>query len=263
MTVENPSSGAITTQSYWENEWENQALPLPIDPLSNPTEHHFYRLLDKLFSDHLPVTEQRTTRLLEIGCGTSRWLPYFSTRFGLEVSGIDYTTSGVRRAQAILDNANVCGDIRQGDLFDPPSDWLGHFDIVVSFGVVEHFRHPADVLTACARYLRPGGSMFTLVPTMRGLYGLAYRLLRPAIYRLHVPHTKTSLAAAHASAGLNVTESGYLLGLPSIITPPIRASRGIRLAYQACNIYSRVERAGWGIPPNRFTSPYSYCVAVQ
>lgn len=261
MKIQDSSSTAITTQSYWEGEWERQSVPPPIDPLNKEPENHFFQVMDRLFSNTLAPIENKPARLIEIGCGTSRWLPYFHRRFGFAVSGIDYTAAGVGGARAILDNAAIPGDIRQGDLFDPPPSWVGHFDVVVSFGLVEHFEDPVQVIAACRRYLRPGGRIFTLVPTMCGLYGLAYRIFRPHIYKLHVPHTTSSLASAHARAGLRITNSGYVLGLPGIISRPRKGKSFTRLVHELSSVYWRLERAGYGVPANRYTSPFCYCVA--
>jgi cyclopropane fatty-acyl-phospholipid synthase-like methyltransferase len=32
------------------------------------------------------------SRLLEIGCARSAWLPYFAQEFGIDVSGLDYSS---------------------------------------------------------------------------------------------------------------------------------------------------------------------------
>lgn len=254
---------AITTPDYWENAWTHMAVPDPIDPRDDTPENHCYRVLDALFRRALGARSLPGACLIEIGCGGSRWLPYFCREFGYDISGIDYTVAGIRLSQAILDRAGVSGQIVQGDLFEPPPDWINRFDVVVSFGLVEHFENTAQVISACARYLRPGGRMITLVPTMRGLYGLAYRLLRPSVFRKHVPHSRDTLRQAHLEAGLQATYSDYVLGLPGVITEPVGARLSGRMAFAASRLYWRLERSGWGIPPNRYTSPYALCIATK
>ena len=105
--------------------------------------------------------------------------------------------------------------------------------------------------------------MISLVPTMRGLYGAAYRLLRPAIYRKHIPQSRKMLVQAHSDAGLKVMHSNYLLGLPGIVSPPTSTSLLSRMAFAASRLYWRLERSGYGIPPNSLTSPYAICVATK
>lgn len=254
---------AITTPDYWEEAWEHIDAPDAIDPRDIAPENHYFQVLHALFTRFLGVHCAPGARLIEIGCGGSRWLPYFHRAFGYNVSGIDYTVAGIRLSRAILDKARVNAQITQGDLFDPPPDWIEQFDVVVSFGLVEHFENTSQVIAACSRYLRPGGQMITLVPTMRGLYGLAYRLLRPDVYRKHIPHSRETLVRAHADAGLNITYSSYVLGLPGLLTAPASPSFPSRLAFAISRLYWRMERSGFGVPPNRFTSPYALCIATK
>lgn len=259
----NTLPNAITTPDYWENTWAHTDVPDPIDPRDDTPENYYYRVMHTLFTRVLGEHCAADARLIEIGCGGSRWLPYFHRAFGYDVSGIDYTVAGVCLSQAILDKAGVTGRIVQGDLFDPPPDWIGRFDVVVSFGLVEHFENTSQVVSACARYLRPGGRMITLVPTMHGLYGLAYRLLRPAVYHRHIPHSRETLAQSHTDAGLDITHCDYVLGLPGMISAP--ASSGLlgRMAFAASRLYWKLERSGWGILPNHWTSPYALCFATK
>lgn len=222
-----------------------------------------YRAMDALFTRAIGAHSPARRRLIEIGCGASHWLPYFHRAFGYDVSGIDCTVAGIRLSQAILGRAGVSGRIVQGDLFEPSPDWIGQFDVVVSFGLVEHFENISQIVSACARYLSPGGQMITLVPTMRGRYSLAYRLLPPAVCRKHIPHSRETLAQAHTDIGLKVTHSDYVLGLPGIISTPVNPGLLGRMAFAASRLHWKLEQSGWGIPPNRFTSPYALCAATK
>jgi len=259
----NTSPNAITTPDYWEDAWAHTDVPDAIDPSGDAPENHYYQVMHVLFARALGAHCAPSARLIEVGCGGSRWLPYFHRAFGYEVSGIDYTAAGIHLSQSILDKAGVHARIVQADLFEPPSDMIEQFDVVVSFGLVEHFENTSHVVSACARYLRPGGQMITLVPTMRGLYGLAYRLLRPAVYCKHIPHSRETLAQAHTDAGLNVTHCDYVLGLPGILSASEPPGLPGRLAFAASRFYWGLERSGLGIPPNRFTSPYALCFATK
>lgn len=256
-------SGTITTQDYWEEAWRDKDVLDAIDPNDRRPENYYYQVMHTLLTRALETNCVPGAQLLEVGCGGSRWLPYFHRAFGYDVSGIDYTATGINLSQVILDKAGVKGWIVQGDLFEPPPNWIERFDAVVSFGLVEHFADTPHVVSACARYLRPGGQMITLVPTMRGLYGLAYRLLRPAIYCKHIPHSRETLAQAHEDAGLHVTHCDYVLGLPGILSAPANPHFANRLAFAASRFYWKLERSGMGIRPNRFTSPYALCFATK
>ncbi|CAG4884166.1 protein of unknown function [Georgfuchsia toluolica] len=257
------ASGRITTQQYWEAGWRDAALPGPLDPVHGS---YFSRLLHRCFKEALARQGTGNRRFIEIGCGTSHWLPYFCNEFGFTVSGIDYSPTGCANSREILRRAGCAGDIREGDMFAPPPQWLSHFDVVGSFGLVEHFKHTAAAVAACATYLRPGGCMITLVPTMRGLPGLAYRLARRAVYDTHVPLGIETLAQAHRQAGLEVASCRYLLGLPGVLgefdtdEKPLSVRGMIKRISRG---YWWLEERGLGVPPNRYTSPYALCIATK
>lgn len=254
--------GRITTPGYWEGIWAGKEIPRPIDPSHDVPENYYYQRVHELLTEIVGgPTETAGKSLIEIGCGGSRWLPYFAKNYGYVVHGIDYSETGLALAQSILRQSGFSGRLVLGDFFSPPSDWLEQHDVVVSFGLVEHFESTAHAVAACSRYLRPGGRIFTLTPTMRGLYGLAYRLLRPDVYRKHRPMSREALVAAHERAGLEVIRSGYLLGMPGVITKPQAANLFKRSVFRLSQLYYRLERRGMGLPPNALTSPYVFCAA--
>jgi len=257
------SSGRITTQQYWEAGWLGAALPGPLDPIKGS---YFSRLLHKCFIESLGQHSANGKRFIEIGCGTSQWLPYFCREFDFAVSGVDYSPTGCANSREILRRAGLSGDIWEGDLFSPPPRWLSHFDVVGSFGLVEHFKDTATAVAACAAYLRPGGCMITLVPTMRGLFGLAYRLANRAVYDTHIPLDMEALTQAHRRAGLEVMSCRYLLGLPGVLGDFDQKDTSLTLrniVKWASGSYWWLEERGLGVPPNRFTSPYALCIAMK
>jgi len=96
-------STAITTPDYWENAWDYANVSDALDPRNTAPENHLYQVLHRQFVRALGEQCSPGARLIEIGCGGSRWLPYFHHAFGYEVSGIDYTMSGVKLSKLILD----------------------------------------------------------------------------------------------------------------------------------------------------------------
>jgi SAM-dependent methyltransferase len=152
-------------------------------------------------------------RLVELGCARSAWLPYFAREFSCEIAGLDYSPLGADQTVTRLKASGIPGEVRCGDLFDPPADWIGAFDIVSWFGVVEHFDDTASAVRAAARLLKPGGLMITEIPNMSGLIGWMQRTLNKAVYDIHVPLTARQLAAHHRSAGLDVVSAEYIVPL--------------------------------------------------
>jgi 2-polyprenyl-3-methyl-5-hydroxy-6-metoxy-1,4-benzoquinol methylase len=169
--------------------------------------------MDRLFRKHLASKGDVQQRLLEVGCGNSIWLSYFNRRFGYKVSGIDYSEFGCEQTRKILSRDGCSGDIRYGDLFAPPEDMTGKFDVVCSFGVVEHFEDTSAVLTAISRFLKPGGILITTVPNLNGPTGFLQKKFNKPVYDIHVIHSIETLTAHLKKSGLEPLAAEYFSSL--------------------------------------------------
>ncbi len=150
-------------------------------------------------------------KLLEIGCARSAWLPYFAKQFGFKVYGLDYSRTGCEQARQVLSGAGVQGEIICADFFSPPESLLEEFDVVVSYGVVEHFEDTAACVEALSKFLKPGGMMITVIPNMVGLIGLLQKTLNRPVFNIHVPLDSDALAKAHYVTGLKVMSCDYFI----------------------------------------------------
>ncbi len=261
-------AGERTQESYWTGLWERGGALAPIDVddagLQNHADLARHRYLQEALSDLPPGSA-----LLEIGAAQSRWLPYFHRVLGFAVTGLDYSAVGCERTRSLLAEAGVPGEMVCADLFDPPPALLGVFDVVASFGVVEHFDDTGACLAACARYLKPGGRMITTIPNMRGSLGLLQRWADRAIYDTHRPMSPAELAAAHREAGLRVVGCGYHLGAnwrAVAMGPRLSGRKGKLLRHVLAGLTKAVwqaDRLGLTLPPNGLTSPYVVCMAVK
>jgi 2-polyprenyl-3-methyl-5-hydroxy-6-metoxy-1,4-benzoquinol methylase len=176
---------------------------------------HLYpqRALNKIFSRLLKDVPVKGKKLVEIGCGNSSWLPYFSKQFGFDVYGIDYSEEGCEQAEKILQRENVDGTIYCTDAFNPAEDLHSEFDVVLSFGVIEHFTDTVSTLEAFSKYLKPGGLLITTIPNMSGLNGWLHKIMNRALYDIHVPLDRKQLSGAVRAAGLNEITTDYYIGV--------------------------------------------------
>jgi 2-polyprenyl-3-methyl-5-hydroxy-6-metoxy-1,4-benzoquinol methylase len=212
-------------------------------------------LFKDLFARHLP----HGGTCLEVGCYPGDFLAYLGLTFDYEVSGIDTTP-----LVALLTNhfhalgARV-GTFTQGDFFAlPPTPT---YDVVTSFGFVEHFDDTEMVIAKHAAFMRPGGTLFISAPNFCGVhYPLHYLLDRANLERhvlaaMSLPRWRSAIAAA----GLSVVAAGYYQTADFWTESP----RSHKLRRWISGRLSRLARAvnrrvNW---PNRWTSPYMYCIA--
>jgi len=167
------------------------------------------RRIMEVFDKHGGLAPGR--RVLELGCGRSRWLPFLALHRGCDVSGLDNEPFAAELARVNLSGAGASGRIHCGDAFDPEGKrgLVGTFDLIYSMGLLEHFDDVVDRIGVLARYLRPGGRMITTVPNMRGFNWLMQRLGSREILEMHVVYDRRRLVQVHEAAGLQTLAAGY------------------------------------------------------
>lgn len=258
-------------KKYWDDLWAGSGIPNAVDPSDLSLKNWINRRYDRLFRRLFANSNARSMRLLEIGCGRSAWLPYFAKEFGFSVSGIDYSPIGCEMARAILLSHRVEADVVCADLFSPPLAMLGVFDVVVSFGVVEHFENTSAALMAISSFLKPGGMLITTIPNMVGWIGAIQKAFNRPVYDIHQLLDPSGLRQAHEQAGLEVAECGFFVftnfGVNNLAGIPTGSIA--RLVKKAClGIMARLSMVVWvfedvvgDLRPSRFISPYIRCVA--
>jgi len=202
------SSAAVWKEGggyYSETEEQLRRNPL----LPNPRQLCHRRVIE-LFDRYVDWSAR--PRLLEIGCGRSPWLAYFAQRKNCSVFGIDIEPFAAQLARANLAGAGAKGEVFCGDGFDLAANksLLQRFDLIYSWGVMEHFDDPARRLSRAAEYLRPGGRIVTLVPNLQGVNSLMQRISDRERYEMHVVYDRKKLAAIHEDAGFETIADGYV-----------------------------------------------------
>jgi SAM-dependent methyltransferase len=202
----------LAGKDHWDQMWAQEAFPPDVDP-HNPS---VWAHRDRLFHGALQrilAGRPRGLRLVELGCARSAWLPYFAKEFDFEIAGLDYSALGAQQTSDRLRESRLPGDVRCADLFAPPAEWIGTFDIVSWFGVAEHFQDTAAAIRAAAVLLKPGGLMITEIPNMVGINGWLQRAFNQPVYDIHVPLSADDLARHHRAAGLRVVTAEYVVPL--------------------------------------------------
>jgi 2-polyprenyl-3-methyl-5-hydroxy-6-metoxy-1,4-benzoquinol methylase len=191
----------LSKKEYWDENLEKAKLPR----VNSASEYHLKATMD--FIDG-PLSAAKKSTLLEIGCGSSGWLPYFRRRYGYAVSGLDYSEIGCRLAE---ENLRLLGLPCEGIICKDILEWdsAQQYGVIFSYGVIEHFNDPQKVIDICAGHLEEAGVLVTLVPNLLGLPGFLARTVVPEIYRMHKVITADELNALHARAGLEPVKTGY------------------------------------------------------
>jgi len=165
----------LTEVVFWENYWKGIKLPVKVD-----YNFSFDRSLAQALSKYAPLKG----RAFEVGCAPGKWLAYVAESAGLEVGGIEYSDAG---AVATLENLKLMGiktdSVISGDFFLVEPNNV--YDVVMSFGFIEHFDNVDDVVRKHLSWLKPGGILILGVPNFSGLNGLVQSILDKEILDKH------------------------------------------------------------------------------
>lgn len=228
------SQGRLSQKSHWEDGFHNVVLPrtLSLD------QYNYFRF-DQFFKANAPRGQKR---LLEVGCGASAWLIYFAKEFGYLVGGVDYSELGCELAKENLRLNEVEGNVQCRDLLSIGASEMGSFDIIFSYGVVEHFEQPGEALRVLSALLSPGGWMVVIVPNLGGVYGFLQRWWNEPVYHMHKVLSPTQLAESLVSCGLRtVTAEFYGTFFLSVVNWSLPISAGV-LRRMVPRILGRLDR---------------------
>jgi SAM-dependent methyltransferase len=114
------------------------------------------------FAEVLDALEPYRGRILDVGCSIGLFLHLASER-GWQGVGLEPAPRAREHARALY-GLDVQADPLAEAAFEPES-----FDAVVLLSVLEHAARPLALLADCARVLRPGGALYTIVPNVGSL----------------------------------------------------------------------------------------------
>jgi 2-polyprenyl-6-hydroxyphenyl methylase/3-demethylubiquinone-9 3-methyltransferase len=98
-------------------------------------------------------------KVLDVGCGGGI-LAESMARRGAEVTGIDLAEKGLRVAQLHLAESHLQIQYEKVSAEALAESRPAAFDVVTCMELLEHVPDPASMVSACARLVRPGGSVF-------------------------------------------------------------------------------------------------------
>lgn len=143
----------LAKQDYWDASY--QRVPFRVadekDPLRKWIERHARRA---------------GGRALEIGCYPGSYLAVLG-ELGYQLNGMDLTPRTDKELPDWLRSKGYdVGTFRREDFFDVVAEPI--YDVVASFGFIEHFPNWDEVLRRHAAFVRPGGRLIISTPNYRG-----------------------------------------------------------------------------------------------
>lgn len=198
----------LTDVNFWEQSWWKRERPRRLW-LYRDFDFETVRLLGSAGRLLRVAAGAKPPRVLEIGAGGSRVLPYLGRKFGYGIFGSDFSLSGCQLLRANLALQSVGGGVVCEDLFQSslPAET---FDLVYSSGLIEHFDDTPAAMAEHVRLLRPGGKLVLIVPNFQGIQGRIMQRLAPGLRDVHRIFGPDDLSVWLRALGLEHVHSAYL-----------------------------------------------------
>jgi SAM-dependent methyltransferase len=245
----------VTDRGFWQEAWGAADSAKRYLTLPSGFEPFFRRYFTR-------AEAGRHVDFLEIGCFPGRFLYHFAKEFNYRVFGIDFVPQAAAIPQWLAE-LGVEAQVTVADFFffEPQRQ----YDVVASFGFVEHFPNWQEVLERHLALLKPAGTLIVEMPNFRyGQYWLR-RFLNAQVLEGHFLGVMDPVKWAQAleQHGLKVLYSGYYQtfrlwgGL---------AGRGFmrllrKIVMEPLRFLQKVIKIFHIDYPNRYFSPYIIIVA--
>lgn len=136
----------------WEEFWLNKDFAIPPSNFHQKQKTDFMKLLCK---------DKENGKVIECGCFPGKWLVWFNKELKMHPYGIDILPE--KYTKSFLDKFNVKAIIKKADVRKIPFK-DNTFDVVYSFGLIEHFENHNDVIEEMKRILKKDGILITAWP---------------------------------------------------------------------------------------------------
>ena len=148
----------LATATYWNSiyDWRKRRI-------GKISESLLFWRLGRQVAPLLDEIGKPKGDILEIGCAPGSMLQIIHNirpQHGLH--GIDYSKDGIETARAKLLDAGIEATLHFGDL--RTADPAEPYDLVASFGLIEHYDAPVEIVRHHARLCKPGGRVLVTVP---------------------------------------------------------------------------------------------------
>lgn len=241
---------ALSDKSFWDEYWKKERKS------DDPTNYIF----NDLFKKYLP----NGGTYLEVGCATGTTMVNFHKTFNYSVTGVDYSQADIARKTLEIHEVPDAVVI-DADFTTMPIHT--QFDVVASYGLVEHFQNYEEIINKQAAFVKPGGYLVIELPNLRYANWLMYRIFDRELlenHNLNIMDPAVLSEAIQKSGNFNILFCNYYFtnflffdaNNPVIADHPfikrmLFAVRGIMKLLRLDNI------------PNKFFSPYLILIAQK
>jgi len=163
----NSNKGSVSAfDKMWETKKKNLDYLKPKSGFTLSTDlqvHFFIKERASILREYFCQTKGK--KMLNCGCGTGQWSIPFA-EMGYSVTNLDLSQNAIDYTREAFSKKGLTGSFVKDDLLNMPFE-SECFDVIVSFGVLEHFEDIEKPIKEMVRVLKPGGVFFADVITKR------------------------------------------------------------------------------------------------
>jgi 2-polyprenyl-3-methyl-5-hydroxy-6-metoxy-1,4-benzoquinol methylase len=204
-----------TSKQYWDLWWNNNKKIIKLhkwDKLLGP-DGSFIRIMKNYLGNLYGL------KILEIGGASSYYSLALSKWEGAIITLLDYSVIGIENSKTIFKKNNCNAEFLNENLFNwQPKDGL--YDVIVHWGLLEHYANPEDILNKCFQFVKPGGKIIFTMPNMLAKGSWFWKNLNKSDWEKHIYHSDETIQKSCGNIGLNLLDKFYW-GAPLIQISPI------------------------------------------
>lgn len=254
----------LSKKEQWESSWsKSNKSELAFDP-----EKPFFRETHRILQEYLP--SKKNGKFLEVGAYPGKYLWYFHKYHGYEPWGVEYVESCALQAQEMLDHAKIPAHMIVDDFFNLHADKYvgdGGWDLVSSFGFVEHFDEPEIAISKHLEVARPGGLVMVSIPNHAGWNGNIMRYADSDKWGQHNHMSLNDLLKAFSKAGnskiLFSGHAGHIGFWNTCVYENAKVKMGKLYPLLRAPLWLIENLGRWIVPNNKYSSPEIIVIAKK
>jgi len=186
----------LTDRAFWKAFWESRKNPI----LYLKPNYVFGDILAKL------IAGKNIKNAIELGGFPGYYATYLKKYQQLDTTLFDYFIHEGLIDQLLEKNGLKHGDINiiEADLFEYKPEKL--YDMVLSFGLIEHFNDTKAIIETHLPFLKPGGVLFITLPNFKSVNGWVQRKFDKENYDKHNINSMNPQLLADYCRQLGLTE---------------------------------------------------------
>lgn len=165
----------LTDRQFWTNYWESKPdLAISIDK-----NYLFHQYLAQI------VSKDNTKSAIELGGFPGYYSIFLKKYLQVETTLFDYFIH-----PGILDKVLEKNELNKGDIKLIEADLFQYkasekYDLVLSCGLIEHFKDTKDIIARHLEFLDEKGTLFITLPNFRGVNGWVQKTFDRSNYEKH------------------------------------------------------------------------------